>query len=121
LAILLTVGCGSQDATPNQSAKQASPQRRTGHATQTTGQTGAQHNTAHSTGDPVVVATGDIASCESNGDEATAHLLARIHGTVLTLGDNAYEDGTAAEFHGRPIPCLGADEPRPYAERRFWL
>src|SRR5215212_309077 len=107
LAILLAVSCGSQDGTPNQSAKRASPQRRAGHATQTTGQTGAQHNTAHSTGDPVVVAAGDIASCASNGDEATAHLLARIHGTVLTLGDNAYEDGTASEFHGCYVPSWG--------------
>src|SRR5215208_6930250 len=65
------------------------------------------HNTAHSTGDPVVVAAGDIASCASNGDEATAHLLARIHGTVLTLGDNAYEDGTASESHGCYDPSWG--------------
>src|SRR5215208_5089111 len=83
LAILLAVSCGSQDTTPKQSSKQASPRRRAG-------QTGAKRNTEHTTGDPVVVAAGDIASCESNGDEATAHLLARIHGTVLTLGDNAY-------------------------------
>src|SRR5215212_6050004 len=107
LAILLAVSCGSQDGTPNQSAKRASPQRRAGHATQTAGQTGAQQNTAHSTGDPVVVAAGDIASCESNGDEATAHLLARIGGTVLTLGDNVYEDGTAAEFRQCYDPSWG--------------
>src|SRR5215211_8284888 len=107
LAILLAVSCGSQDDTPNQSARRASPQRSAGHATQTAGQTGAQHNTAHSTGDPVVVAAGDIASCESNGDEATAHLLARIGGTVLTLGDNAYEEGTAANFRQCYDPSWG--------------
>jgi len=107
LAILLVVGCGSQDATPKQSAKQASPQRSAGHATQTAGQTGAQQKTGHSTGDLVVVAAGDIASCESKGDEATAHLLARIGGTVLTLGDNAYEDGTAADFRQCYDPSWG--------------
>jgi hypothetical protein len=107
LAILLTIGCGSQDATPKQSAKQASPQRSAGHATQTAGQTGAQQKTGHSTGDPVVVAAGDIASCASKGDEATAHLLARIGGTVLTLGDNAYEDGTAADFRECYDPSWG--------------
>ena len=103
LAILLAVGCGSQDAT----LKQGAPQRRDKHATEATRQTGTQQNTGHSTGDPVVVAAGDIASCESNGDEATAHLLARIGGTVLTLGDNTYEDGTAAEFRQCYDPSWG--------------
>src|SRR5215208_2325393 len=107
LAILLTVSCSSQDATPKQTSKQASPQRSAGPANQTAGQTGARQNTGHSTGDPVVVAAGDIASCESKGDEATAHLLARIGGTVLTLGDNAYEDGTAAEFRQCYDPSWG--------------
>src|SRR5215218_3604347 len=103
LAILLAVGCGSQDAT----LKQGAPQRRDKHAIEATRQTGTQQNTGHSTGDPVVVAAGDIASCESNGDEATAHLLARIGGTVLTLGDNAYEEGTAANFRECYDPSWG--------------
>jgi acid phosphatase type 7 len=107
LAILLGVGCGSQEATPKQSDKQGAPQRRAKHATEATRQTGTQQNTAHSTGDPVVVAAGDIASCESKGDEATAHLLARIDGMVLTLGDNAYEEGTAAEFRQCYNPSWG--------------
>src|SRR5215216_767679 len=107
LAILLAVGCGSQDATPKQSGNQSAPRRRAEHATEATRQTGTQHNTAHSSGDPVVVAAGDIASCASKGDEATAHLLARIDGTVLTLGDNVYEDGTAAEFRQCYDPSWG--------------
>lgn len=63
-------------------------------------ETFASHNAApeHETGDAVVVAAGDIASCESEGDEATADLLARTDGTVLTLGDNVYDDGTLEEF-----------------------
>ena len=48
--------------------------------------------------DPVLVGAGDIASCTSTGDEATASLLAGINGTVATLGDNAYESGTSKEF-----------------------
>jgi hypothetical protein len=107
LAVLLAVGCGPQALTPKQSGKQASPRRSAEHATEATRQTGTQHDTAHSTGDPVVVAAGDIASCESNGDEATAHLLARIRGTILTLGDNAYEDGTPAEFRECYGPSWG--------------
>jgi hypothetical protein len=49
-------------------------------------------------GDPVLVGAGDIASCRSTGDEATAGLLAGIDGTVATFGDNAYPKGTDADF-----------------------
>lgn len=48
--------------------------------------------------DPVLVGTGDIASCNSTGDEATAALLDGISGTVFTTGDNVYDSGTSAEF-----------------------
>ena len=53
---------------------------------------------APSQGDPVLVGAGDIASCNSNGDEATAALLEGIPGTVYTTGDNVYDSGTASEF-----------------------
>lgn len=46
----------------------------------------------------VLVAAGDIAACDSRGDEATAELLDGIEGLVITLGDNAYPEGTAADF-----------------------
>src|SRR5215218_4617564 len=49
-------------------------------------------------GDPVLVGAGDIASCRSEGDQATADLIAGIDGTVATFGDNAYPRGTAADF-----------------------
>jgi hypothetical protein len=93
LAIFLAVGCASQDVTPKQTAKQATPERTAGHANETPRQTGTLLNTGHTTGDPVVVAAGDIASCASKGDEVTANLLARIDGTVVTLGDNASNTG----------------------------
>lgn len=47
---------------------------------------------------PVLVGAGDIASCSSSGDEATAALLDAIPGTVFTTGDNAYPGGTRADF-----------------------
>jgi hypothetical protein len=62
--------------------------------------------------DPVVLAAGDIASCASTGDEATAALLASIPGTVLTLGDNAYDSGAAAEFASCYDPSWGAEKAR---------
>jgi hypothetical protein len=41
--------------------------------------------------DPVVIAAGDIARCSMDADEITAALVDRIEGTVMALGDNAYE------------------------------
>ncbi len=80
--------------------------------------------TTTTTGVPVatLLAAGDIASCASTGDEATAALLdARPNAVIATLGDNVYESGTAAEFancydptwgrhKGRTHPALGNHE-----------
>jgi hypothetical protein len=69
-----------------------------------------------------LLAAGDIASCSSTGDEATAALLdARPNALIVTLGDNVYETGTAADFancfdptwgrhKGRIRPALGNQE-----------
>ena len=57
--------------------------------------------------DPVVVAAGDIATCNSGGDAATAALVAGTPGTVLTLGDNAYPDGSAGDFTRCYAPTWG--------------
>jgi hypothetical protein len=46
----------------------------------------------------VLIAAGDIASCDSAGDEATALLLDTLPGTIATLGDNAYDNGTTEDF-----------------------
>ena len=46
----------------------------------------------------VLVGAGDIASCGFDGDSKTALLLENIAGTVFTAGDNAYEDGSSANF-----------------------
>jgi len=55
----------------------------------------------------VIVAAGDIADCSSEGDEATARLVSSVEGTVLTLGDNAYENGTAQDFSECYEPTWG--------------
>ena len=64
---------------------------------------------------PVVVAVGDIADCGSEADEATAELVGGIPGTVLTLGDNAYPDGSAEDFEECYDPAWGRfkDRTRP--------
>jgi acid phosphatase type 7 len=57
--------------------------------------------------DPVLVGAGDIASCSSSGDEATANLLDNIAGTVVTLGDNAYTNGSATDYTNCYGPSWG--------------
>ena len=37
-----------------------------------------------------LVAYGDVASCDSEGDEATASIVARLPGTIALLGDAVY-------------------------------
>jgi len=59
-------------------------------------------------GDPVMLGAGDIASCSSSGDEATAALLGAHPGTVFTTGDNVYDSGTASEFATCYDPSWGA-------------
>jgi hypothetical protein len=60
----------------------------------------------------VFVGAGDIADCSGSGDEATANLLDNIAGTVFTLGDNAYADGTAAQFTNCYNPSWGRHKAR---------
>ena len=73
----------------------------------------AQATSPAEPGDPVVLAAGDIADCSSADDSATAALLdARPDATVLTLGDNAYDDGTAVEFANCYGPTWGAHKAR---------
>jgi hypothetical protein len=65
--------------------------------------------------DPIVLAAGDIADCNSSADSATAALLdAHPEGLVLTLGDNAYENGTAHEFAECYDPTWGRHKSRTF-------
>ena len=62
-------------------------------------------------GDPVLVGAGDIASSGPN-DSATAALLDNIPGTIFTVGDNVYPDGTAAQFNAYYHPTWGRHRAR---------
>ena len=64
------------------------------------------------TGDPVILAAGDVAVCTTPHDELTANLLDTLEGTVLTLGDLAYENGTAEEFTNCYDPTWGRHKAR---------
>lgn len=62
--------------------------------------------------DAILVGAGDISACDNENDELTAQLLDDIPGTVLTLGDNAYESGTATEFRNCYDPTWGRHKDR---------
>ncbi|GID95014.1 metallophosphoesterase family protein [Amorphoplanes digitatis] len=46
----------------------------------------------------VLIGAGDIADCAGSGDSRTLALVQRSAGTVFTLGDNAYPNGSRADF-----------------------
>jgi acid phosphatase type 7 len=62
----------------------------------------------------MLLAAGDIASCASGGDERTAALLDTLPGTVLTLGDTVYDDGSAGQFARCYAPSWGRFRDRTY-------
>jgi hypothetical protein len=64
-----------------------------------------------------LIAAGDIASCSYTRDTLTADLVEGLDGLVLTLGDNVYPNGTAAEFANCYHPTWGRfkDRTRPSA------
>ncbi|HJS42219.1 MAG TPA: Ig-like domain-containing protein [Gemmatimonadales bacterium] len=59
----------------------------------------------------VFVGAGDIAT-SGGGDESTAKLLDGISGTVFTLGDNAYPNGSATEYSSYYGPTWGRHKAR---------
>jgi hypothetical protein len=74
-------------------------------------------------GTTIVFAAGDIASCDSDGDEATAALIQEPGATVLTLGDTVYETGSAGQFERCYAPSWGTfkDRTRPVVGNHEYL
>ncbi len=60
----------------------------------------------------VLVGAADIAMCGSQGTEGTAALLDLVDGTVFTAGDNAYFQGTAAQYRHCYEPTWGRHKGR---------
>jgi len=61
----------------------------------------------------VLLAAGDIAGCDTTGDEDTADLLDGLGGdAVAPLGDLVYENGTSTEFANCYDPNWGRAKPR---------
>jgi hypothetical protein len=55
----------------------------------------------------IFIGAGDISSCSNTADEATAEIIDTIPGTVYLLGDDAYDNGTTAEFANCYDPTWG--------------
>jgi hypothetical protein len=68
--------------------------------------------TVQAGGDPHIVAAGDISACDTTGDEATGELLDRLFGTVIPVGDLAYEYPTAADYDNCYDPTWGRQRAR---------
>lgn len=49
-------------------------------------------------GATVLLAVGDIASCDGTQDEEVASLAARLPGTIALIGDLAYPDGSVTDY-----------------------
>src|ERR671910_2649269 len=54
-----------------------------------------------------LVGAGDIAGCDFKHDSKTARLLGKIPGTVFTLGDSVYPEGTRKQFRNCYDPTWG--------------
>jgi hypothetical protein len=62
--------------------------------------------------EPIILAAGDIAGCGYQADEATARILDKNAGTVLAMGDTAYDDGRPVEFERCYSPTWGRHKDR---------
>jgi 3',5'-cyclic AMP phosphodiesterase CpdA len=79
--------------------------------------------------DVVLVGAGDIAACESDGDEATATLVEDVlrraspQSRVFTAGDNVYPTGSADSFKRCYLPSWGRflNETLPVAGNHDWM
>ena len=63
-------------------------------------------------GPAVLVGAGDIGVCGSSAAAATGQLLDRVGGTVFTTGDNAYPNGSEANFRDCYEPHWGRHRAR---------
>jgi len=62
-----------------------------------------------------MIAVGDIATCNAEGDSATAALVEDLQGTLATLGDSVYEEGSDETYADCYDPVYGQfkDRTRP--------
>jgi len=69
-------------------------------------------NVQPASGPPVIAGAGDIADCSRLSQEGTARVLDGIPGTVVTLGDQAYENGSITDYMNCYDPSWGRHKAR---------
>ena len=77
------------------------------HALVPTGVGTPRFSTTAFSGPATFVGVGDIASCLTDNDEATAKLIDGIPGQVFTAGDNAYPAGRTVDYNNCYAPTWG--------------
>src|SRR6266542_3640212 len=80
--------------------------------TNSVGSSGADTVAVNVVAPTVLVGAGDIADCETKWDSGTADLLDSIPGTVFTLGDNAYPNGSSTASKNCYGPTWGRHKAR---------
>lgn len=119
LVALLCATAGCATRTPHDAPEAATPvpsrAPASSVATRSPTEPSSPSATPSPTAPPVVLAAGDLAICQASTDDATAELVTGLDGTVLTLGDHAYANGTAVEFAECYAPTWGRflDRTRP--------
>jgi calcineurin-like phosphoesterase family protein len=63
----------------------------------------------------VILVAGNIATCGTTNDEATAAILDTLSGIIFTLGDNAFPNGSAEAYRDCYEPSWGRHKARTYA------
>jgi hypothetical protein len=63
----------------------------------------------------VILVAGNIATCGTTNDEATAAVLDTMPGTIFTLGDNVFPDGSMTAYTNCYQPSWGRHKARTYA------
>src|SRR3954470_5232312 len=63
----------------------------------------------------VILVAGNIATCGTTNDEATAAVLDTLPGTVFALGDNVFPDGSIGAYTDCYQPSWGRHKARTYA------
>jgi len=95
VAVLAGCGPGSAALTPSAGAIRSDPPASA--ATSAPSPTATPSPTPEP--DPVLLAAGDIAACNYEGDTATAAILSHYPDAIVqTLGDNAYNSGSTRNF-----------------------
>ena len=111
LSVVLAAAC-VQGESPSASGPQETPTSEV-MGTQEERTSPSGHVTASATGDYVqMLAVGDIASCDTDGDEKVAALAAARGGRIALLGDLVYPNGTAENFENCFDPAWGSMQAR---------